>query len=455
MTRAIIVGAGPAGIAAAATLLTLPIEVTLLDEAARPGGQVYRSPGPGLRLDMRQLLGAGYRAYQDFHALAQATCARADYRPDTLVWSVHGGEVHTVSGEAMDALPYDALILATGATDRIMPLAGWTLPGVFTLGAAQVLLKSQGCLIGHRTVFCGSSPLLYLAAWQYLRAGGEVAAVLDTTGFAGKLRAAPGMGSAPELLGQGLALMAALKIKGVPIVHGTRIDRFEGEERLSGVVYRTARGAPRRIPCDAAAYGHGLRPEAQLAELAGCDLRYDPAHRLYFPAIDAEGRLSGSIYAAGDGACIGGARAAALSGTIAAKAALRDLGLVPASRQSARELRALTRLRRFQHGLARAFAWPHESGASLPDEVVLCRCEAVTVGQVRSALRLPVGPTEPNRVKAATRCGMGRCQGRFCGPALAEIVAAANPTAPPGRLRAQTPIKPLPIGAVVAAVAAP
>ncbi len=447
MARVVVIGAGPAGIAAADMLSRASVEVAVIDEAPRPGGQYHRSPAPGLGLDMRRLLGAGYAVYEAFHRAAAAVCARVDYRPDTLAWGVHGGAVHLASHGTAQALGYDALLLATGATDRVMPVPGWTLPGVFTLGGAQALLKDQGCLIGRRVVFCGSSPLLFLAAVQYLRAGGEVAAVIDTTRFADKLRAVPEMLAAPTILGAGLRSMAVLKRQGVMIVHGARIDSFQGEGRLAAVVCTLPDGAPFRIACDAAAYGHGLRPETQLAELAGCTLRFDPVQRTHVPETDLDGRAGQRTYIAGDGGTIGGGQAASLSGRLAAAAALADLGLPFADVDIAAGRRTLQRLRRFQRGLAKAFRWPGEQAGWLDDAVTLCRCENITVGEVRAAIALQDGTAEVNRIKAATRCGMGRCQGRFCGAGLAEVAAAS--TGQSGdqreRLRVQAPIKPLPI----------
>lgn len=450
MTRVVIVGAGPAGIAAADALSGAPVKVTLIDEAARPGGQLYRSPAPGLMLDMPRLLGSSYGAYAAFHEKATGLCGRLDYRPGTLVWSIHGGAVHLASASGAASLPYDALILATGATDRVMPAPGWTLPGVFTLGGAQALLKDQGAAIGRRVVFCGSSPLLYLAASQYLRMGVAVAAVIDTTPFAAKLRALPNMARAPATLAAGLRSMAALRLRGVPILQGATIERFEGEERLVALQCRAGDGQPLRIACDAAAYGHGLRPEAQLAELAGCELRYDPVQRLHLPVIDIDGRAGERIYIAGDGGHIGGGQAATVSGTLAAAALLHDLGLPASAIDLARSRRRLTRLRGFQNGIATAFRWPREQIAVLGDDTILCRCENTRVGEVRAAMRQPIAAPDANRIKAVSRCGMGRCQGRFCGAALAELVATGfgQEAKELDRLRAQAPIKPLPIALV-------
>lgn len=449
MARALVVGAGPAGIAAAGVLVRAGADVTLVDENPRPGGQIHRRPADGLRIDMRRLLSRSLEAYDAFHAKADALCEAVDYRPSTLVWSARDGEAHLASDSRSVSLGYDALVLATGAVDRVAPVAGWTLPGVFSLGGAQVLLKGQGCLIGSRTVFCGASPLLYLAALQYARMGGDVAAIIDEAPFSAKIRALPQMASEPGTLLEGLRYMRALARRGVRIVHGASVASFTGEDRVEGVEIVRRDGTRETIACDSVAYGHGLKPESQLAELAGGGLRYDPDVRLHLPETDEDGRLLPGVYACGDGAMVGGAVAAEISGRLAGAAAARDLGLLPdADAGRASLARRLGRLRRFQRGLAIAFPWRRHFASSLDNGVILCRCENVTVGEVRASLSRPFGAGDVNRVKADTRCGMGRCQGRFCGPAFVEIVAAAGGSdARPGRLRSQPPVKPLPVAA--------
>lgn len=447
MKRVAIVGAGPAGIAAAALLAgQSAVSVVLIDEGARPGGQIFRHPHPGIASDMKRLLGASHERFARFHAECDSLLPRIEYKPRTLVWNAFDRELMTCSDGNVDAVPYDALIVATGATDRIMPVEGWTKPGVYALGGAQILLKEQGYLIGRRVVFCGSSPLLYLAALQYRRAGGEVAAVLDTTPMSGKLRALPKLAGLPSLLKDGLSYMARLRLDGVPIETGVTLDAFQGEEGVSQVRYRSG-GRDKFVACDAVAYGSGLRPELQIVELTESELSYDPLRRQWYPRHDSDGRCGDGVYVAGDVAHLGGADAAALSGRLAARAILADLALpVPDGAEADRA--GLARCLSFQDGLSSAFSWPAGQAANLADTVTLCRCENVTVGEVRRSLRAPGGPREANRAKAATRCGMGRCQGRFCGPALAEIVAAETGDATLQRLRAQPPVRPLPISAV-------
>src|SRR5882724_9382556 len=259
MRRAVIVGAGPAGISAAAILVAHGVRPILLDEGRLPGGQAYRRPSSNPRLSIEALLGTESAKYRRIHGIFEKIRPHLDYRPESLVWSVFDREVHALQNGRSDTHPFDALILAPGAIDRVLPIEGWTLPGVVTLGAAQILLKDQGCLLGRRVVFCGSSPSLYLAAWQYWRMGAEVVAVLDTTPFARKLHALPSLLASPATLRRGLHYLSALRRLGVPVRHGVRLCRFEGAAEVQALVYRDRRG-DRCIDCDTVAMGFGLRP---------------------------------------------------------------------------------------------------------------------------------------------------------------------------------------------------
>jgi NADPH-dependent 2,4-dienoyl-CoA reductase/sulfur reductase-like enzyme len=449
MAEIVIVGAGPAGMAAALQLVVHGIAPVVIDESPRPGGQAYRQPPPALALDIEALLGSEAAKYRRLHARFAAIRDRIDYRPGTLVWGVSDGQVHMLADGSVATQPYDALVLASGATDRLLPVQGWTLPGVFTLGGAQTILKDQGCVIGRRVVLCGSSPLLYLAAVQYRAMGADIVGVLDTTPFAAKLAALPALMASPRTLARGVGYLAKLGAQGVPVHHGVRLLAFEGRDGVEALQYRDRRGKVWRLACDAVAVGFGLRPESQLAELAGCRLRYDERFRQWLPECDADGRCGSGVYTAGDGSAIGGADAAELSGTLAACAVLEDRGVALSSIDRAGLRRELVRLRRFQAGMAKAFAWPHQWMGELADEVPVCRCENVTAGEIRETLRAAFGPVEVNRAKAVSRCGMGRCQGRFCGLAVSELIATTlgRPHAEVGRLRAQAPVKPLAMSA--------
>ena len=447
--RVIIVGAGPAGVRAAATLVAAGITPTLVEEGRRDGGQIYRRQPDGFVRPYDRLYGSEAAKAAALHRTFEGLSGRIAYRPETLAWNVAEGALHVVSAGVSEVLPFDALIVCSGATDRLMPVEGWNLPGTYSLGAAQIALKSQACAIGRRVGFLGTGPLLYLVATQYHKAGAEVAAVLDTAPAWLRLRALPQLLARPWLLVRGLMLVAALKRAGIPVETGVRPVAIVGtpDADVGGVTIEDTRGRQRSFACDAVALGYHLRPETQLADLARCAFSFDPDSRQWLPEIDPDGRSSvRGVYLAGDGARVLGADGAEAAGELAALAALRDLGQAVAAPRMARLRRICARMDRFRRGLAAAFPWPAGQAARLADDAIVCRCEAVTVGTLRGVSR-DMGALELNRGKAFSRVGMGRCQGRYCGHAAAEIIAAASglPIEAVGRLRGQAPVKPLPI----------
>lgn len=449
MPDIVIIGAGPAGVRAAETLAERGLPITLVDEGERGGGQIYRRQPAGFRRSYATLYGSEAGKAKALHETFDHLKSRIDYRPNTLAWNIAGNVVHTVSGGVARQLRFDAAILATGATDRLIPVDGWTTPGAYSLGAAQIALKAQGCAIGGTVVFMGTGPLLYLVACQYAKAGAKVAAVLDTTPAAARRHALPWLlASRPGLALRGLGLILKLRAAGIPVETGITPLAIAGDGAgVTGLRYRDSTGEIIEIACDAVGLGYHLRPETQLADLAGCVLSFDEASRLWLPETDADGRASAAgLYLAGDGSRIAGADAAEVSGRLAAYAVLADLGFrVPEGERRALR-RAAARLERFRLALARAFPWPYWLGAEIADDVLVCRCEKISAGELRHAATT-LGAAELNRAKAFSRVGMGRCQGRYCGAIAAEIVAAAcgRPVDAVGRLRGQAPVKPLPL----------
>jgi len=453
----VIVGAGPAGIRAAETLAAHGLRPVLIDEAARAGGQIYRRQPANFRRAAKTLYGFEAGRANAVHAALDTILDKIDYRPDSLVWSAQGGRLDVLHGASQTSrrVPYQQLIVATGATDRVLPVPGWTLPGVYTLGGAQVALKFQACAIGRRVVFMGTGPLLYLVAYQYAKAGVEVAAVLDTARLADQLAAMPAMLTQPAVFAKGVYYVAWLRAHGVVLHSGVRPLRVEGESRVTGVAWHDG-VRELRLDCDAVGFGYALRSETQLADLLGCRFAFAPMHRAHLPERDAAGRSSvAGVYLAGDGAGIMGADAAEWAGERAALALLADHGMALEASDVARARtleQKLQRLMTFRQGLERAFPFPEDWAAHAPDELVVCRCENITAGSLRDTVRTQ-GADEMNRLKALSRVGMGRCQGRMCGVAATEILAHATgqPVHLVGRLRGQAPIKPIPIQLQVAA----
>jgi NADPH-dependent 2,4-dienoyl-CoA reductase/sulfur reductase-like enzyme len=449
-THVIVIGAGPAGVRAAQALVEAGLRPTVVDEGRRDGGQIYRRQPEGFTRSYATLYGTEAARAASVHQSFDALRPKIDYLPETLVWNISPGEVHLVTGTRYRTLPFDALIVCGGATDRLMPVKGWHHAGTYSLGGAQIALKSQGCAIGTRTVLMGSGPLLYLVAAQYAKAGAQIAAVLDTSTARQRLAALPALLAVPSALLKGVALLSVLRRARVPVHRGVRPVAINGSAQagVNGVAVRLADGTPLELVCDAVALGYHLRPETQLADLAGCAFVFDEDAQQWLPQIDEDGRSSvAGVYLAGDGARVRGAVAAELSGRLAALAALHDSGIEAAGSESLRA--GLKRLTRFAAGLRTAFPWPAQLAAALPDDTIVCRCEAVTAGELRRVVR-ETGAQEANRAKAFSRVGMGRCQGRYCAHAGAEIIAAAAnvPLSRVGRLRGQAPVKPLPMALV-------
>jgi NADPH-dependent 2,4-dienoyl-CoA reductase/sulfur reductase-like enzyme len=446
MKPIVIIGAGPAGIRAAQTLVAHGLYPVLLDEAARGGGQIYRRQPANFIRPSDTLYGFEAAKANAIHQTLDELRKQLDYRPDTLVWNAEAGQLDTLHEGRAARLDYASVIVATGATDRILPVPGWTLPGVYSLGAAQIALKFQGCAIGERVVFAGSGPLLYLVAYQYANAGANVVAVLDSSPLSAQIRALPGLLAQPATLAKGLYYRAWLTAHGVPVHQGASLAHIEGERRVQSLKWHNKK-IERTFDCDAVAFAHGLRSETQLADLLGCKFAWNALNRAWLPQRDSAGRSSSAgVYLAGDGAGIMGADAAEMAGERAALALLEDLGYRVDPQRCAQLEQSLDRIGHFRQGLERAFPFPEDWAGGAPNDLMICRCEEVSVGDIRQVVR--EGHWEINRVKAHCRVGMGRCQGRMCGAAAAEIVAheSRRDVRDIGRLRAQAPVKPVPFG---------
>jgi NADPH-dependent 2,4-dienoyl-CoA reductase/sulfur reductase-like enzyme len=442
----VIVGAGPAGIRATQTLLFHGVKACLIDESLRGGGQIYRRQPANFRRTAKQLYGFEASKAESVHRTIDQLAAQIDYRPETLVWNAENGRLDTLSNGHASVVEYSQIIVATGATDRILPVPGWTLPGVYSLGAAQIALKYQGCAIGERVVFCGSGPLLYLVAYQYAKAGANVVAVLDSAPFSAQCRALPALLGQPITLAKGLYYRSWLTAHGIPVHQGATLEGIDGEQRVAAINWTQGK-RQQQLDCDAVAFAHALRSETQLADLLGCEFHWSELNRAWLPVRDSAGRSSvEGVYLAGDGAGIMGADAAEMAGERAALAVLEDtVVLIDKGRTNYLEHKLAT-IERFRHGLETAFPFPTDWADRAPDELIVCRCEEVSAGEIRAVV--DDGHWEINRVKAHCRVGMGRCQGRMCGSAAAEIVAQRSGRAlnEIGRLRGQAPIKPLPFG---------
>ncbi|MCO4863290.1 NAD(P)/FAD-dependent oxidoreductase [Cupriavidus sp. WGlv3] len=444
-----IIGAGPAGMAAAVAAAASGARVALLDEQEACGGQIYRAiqSAPPERL---RILGPDYAAGR---ALADRFAASgAQHITGAAVWQVtREHAVHYLRQGRVASVQARQVILCTGAMERPFPIPGWTLPGVLTAGAAQILLKSADVVPAEPVVLAGCGPLLYLLGWQYVRAGVPIRAIVDTTDGADYQRALAHLGGALagwRYLKKGLALMRALKRSGVPFYKGATELVVEGDEAVRALRF-TSHGQSHRIATHAVLLHQGVVPNTQFSWALRAAHRWDDTQLCWQPVVDDWGTLDlPGIFVAGDGRGIGGAVAAALQGELAGLAAAHNLGRLDAAQRDrqAAPLRAALRshlsIRPFLDALYR----PKPANRVPADDVVVCRCEEVTAGAIRGFVAL--GCSGPNQAKSFGRCGMGPCQGRQCGLTVTEIIADARGVPPQqvGYYRIRPPIKPVTLG---------
>ncbi|HLI11504.1 MAG TPA: NAD(P)/FAD-dependent oxidoreductase [Alphaproteobacteria bacterium] len=440
-----VIGAGPAGLAAAARAAGLGVATVLFDEQPAPGGQIYRGVTE-TPLRERAVLGADYWHGADLVAPLRAS--GADYVAGAAVWSVsREGEIGVSIAGAARLIRARRVILATGALERPFPIPGWTLPGVMTAGAAQILLKSSGLVAQGAVVLAGTGPLLWLLAAQYRRAGARIAAMLDTTPPENRRAALPHLPAflASPYFRKGLALLREVK-GSLRIIRDVGAIAARGDGRLREVVYRSGDGAEERLPADTLLLHQGVAPNLNLANSIGCKQEWDATQLCFAPVVDEWGASSVDLVAiAGDGAGIAGAQAAEERGRLAALDAACRLGRIDKARRDREAAPHRTALRRAERG--RAFLdllyRPRRSHRIPAGDTIVCRCEEVTAQQITETVAL--GCTGPNQMKSFLRCGMGPCQGRLCGLTVTELIAAARGVSPAevGYYRLRPPVKPI------------
>lgn len=440
----LIVGAGPAGLAAADTALAHGMEVALLDEQPGPGGQIYRNIAEADER-RRGILGPDYTHGESLLAVLEKD--RLDYRPGATLWEVtpERAVYFTQDGHARK-LTAGRIILATGAMERPMPFPGWTLPGAMTCGAAQIMLKASG-LVAEGAVLAGSGPLLLLLAIQMLAAGARIEAIVETTpagNYMAASRRLPRALLAREYLRKGMAMMSALRRSGTPWYKGASGLQAVGAGRVEALRFK-AGGKIRELPCSLLLLHQGVVPNVQITRSLRLDHDWDRMQRAWRPRLDAWGGAGlDGIFVAGDGGGIGGAKASAIQGRLAALRAVDapDGEATPLRRALARELA----IRPFLDRLYR----PAAEFLRPADDTVVCRCEEVVAGQIRAHVR--IGCLGPNQAKAYSRAGMGPCQGRICGLTVSEIIAEARGVSPGkvGYYRIRPPIKPVTLGELAA-----
>ncbi|MEU7488345.1 FAD-dependent oxidoreductase [Streptomyces sp. NPDC042319] len=441
----VVVGAGPAGLAAAASALAAGARVTLADAAERPGGQYHRM--------LAEEFGGPRDTGSRFDRLRRSVLGhpRCTWLAETSVWALERPApeepgpplVHTLTGPAdgtnrtRRVLTPDALVLAPGAHDRVLPFPGWDLPGVYAAGAAQALVKGERLVLGDAVLLAGTGPFLLPVAAALLTAGAGLRAVLEANPAATVARGWTGrpweLASQPAKAAELGRYVAHLTQHQVVYRTGRAVIEARGEGRVEEAVTARLRpdwsvvpGSERTVPVDALCVGHGFSPQLELPLAAGCALVRTAAGE--FVAVDDDQLTSvPGVYAAGEATGIAGAPAARTEGALAGWLAAGGDPAAPA-------LRRVRRNRDHGRAFAARLAAAHPIGPAWPGwlrpETVICRCEETDYGTLCRAATDASGAA-PRVTKLATRAGLGPCQARVCGPTVAELTTRLR-GAPPG-----------------------
>jgi NADPH-dependent 2,4-dienoyl-CoA reductase/sulfur reductase-like enzyme len=422
-----ILGAGPAGLAATQAALAAGANVVLVDESETLGGQFWRHRS-GLTDPRMQHQWSRFERLRD---LVVTRPDRVTLHSSTTVWRVAtdaGIRLHALTGPADETgraghtITADALVIATGAHDRALPVPGWTLPGVTTAGAAQALAKRDGIPVGRRTVIAGAGPFLLPVATSIQLAGGTVAEVVEATSLpvlaAGWSRApwqlTGAAGKVPELVEYTRSLWRTR----TPYRMGCAVTRIHGERAVEAVTvqridaeWHPVPGTGRLVECDSVALGHGFTPRLEAAIQAGCGIRPDR----FVTVDDRQATTVAGVFAAGEITGIAGADAALAEGVVAGFAAAGG------SLDDPRIAVALRSRRRMHVFAARLATHDIRPGWTdwLDDDTIVCRCESVTRSRITE-----YADASSRGMRLATRAGLGACQGRTCGRSVEAITGA-------------------------------
>ncbi|WP_226782838.1 FAD-dependent oxidoreductase [Oceaniglobus trochenteri] len=433
-----IVGAGPAGLEAAIAATEVGLTVLVIDERSAPGGQYFKPPSDGSRKPGRDRQHRRGDALRDRFAACGATLIDR-----ATVWFARGTEDGFVLRFTRDGtetrVTAATAILATGAHERPAPVPGWTAPGVMTIGAAQTLARRYGVAPGKRILIAGQGPLGLQLAVELMEIGADVVGVAERSAMPLQRLIRIAMAD-PGLAASGAGYLLRLRRAGVPLWRTSEVTAIgaPGTDGLRDVTLASTGGGDiRNQRADAVCMGDGFVPQIELARLLGCPL--EPGGTIARAPDGATARPG--LWVAGDGGGLGGAQAAMAQGRLAGLSAARHLGRD--APEDGATVRRLTRAQRFQAALWSAYSAP--TRAAPTGDTIVCRCETVTAGQIGAAIN--AGATDPGAIKRSTRCGMGRCQGRFCTPTLLSILQSHGVKTPPAALAApQLPARPVRAG---------
>ncbi len=450
---AIVIGAGPAGLACGAELAERGLDVAVLDEQAGPGGQIYRNinNSPKNRLN---ILGADYREGKKL--LTRFEEAKLDYFPQSRVWQAESdGSVCLSRHGASGKIRAGYIVLATGAMERPVPFPGWTLPGVITCGGMSNLYKDSGLVPKRPLVLAGSGPLLWLVAEHLFALDCEVAAICDTTPMSQMLTSLKHMPQAIKRVGylwKGVKMIGAVQkdaLKRKVVIHRNVTGMSAaGEDKLKQVKIMCGKKEI-SYDVDTMLVSEGVIPNVALLRQVGCDHTWDSVQRFWHPDISLEGRTNmPNIFVTGDGGFVHGAKSAEYKGMLTGLTIAKEMQRISNDeyRKYAEPVKEDLHKELLPRPYIDAMYAPRKNLFLMPDSTLVCRCEGITAGQIRNMIS--AGYTDHNEIKAIIRCGMGPCNGRMCSSAVHELIIKGAGIEPQKarQHRTRPPVKPVTLG---------
>jgi NADPH-dependent 2,4-dienoyl-CoA reductase/sulfur reductase-like enzyme len=428
-TDVLVVGGGPAGLAAARVAASAGLDVLVDDERRKPGGQYFKQPADGFRIDEARVDAQFAEGMRLLHA---ARAAGAKIVSNATVWGAFGPDaIAAVIDGRTQLIRAQRLILATGAYERAVPVPGWTTPGVMTTGAAQTFLRAYQVAPGKRILIAGNGPLNLQVAHELTRAGAKVVALVESA--AAPFLSAPGAvlsmaSTAPGLLAAGLRQTLGLRLHGVRMMYRHALVGVEGGDRATRATVaaidaagRAIEGTRRTFDVDSVCVNYGFLPQNELARALGCAFHFDPRTASFAAQRGDDGRSSlSSVFIVGDAGGMRGARVALAQGALAGAAVAADLGRAAADSASWKQ--ELRTHQRFQDALWQLFAAPALINQLADAGTLICRCEEVARATIDD--RLDRQARSFGTIKRTTRLGMGQCQGRYCSTLCADLLQA-------------------------------
>ena len=452
----VIVGGGPAGMAAAIELARHGVRCTLLEEASRLGGVVYRGPlRDGVQLDY---LGPRYsEALAKLHGDFREQSGLIDVRLNHRVVGAEGTRALVLldADERLQEIEYSQLLLAAGCHERSVPFPGWTLPGVILLGGLQLQIKSGVVKPQGPVVIAGTGPLLPLVACQLHTSGVSVAGVYEACAFGKIARESLALLNKPQLFLDGLSMLAYLKLHGIPMHYGWGVVEAQGEGELNSVsvapyssTWVPDLSRAEQVAAQTLAVGYGFIPRTQLSQQMGLNHGFSADGYLRVCANVWQQSNEPHVHLAGDMGGIRGGEAAMLAGRIAAVSILLQRNVLDLELALVRRDRYLSKLKsivRFRAAVDRYTERGAGQTALPAADTVICRCEHATRADIDRALEQ--GVQDLASLKMRTRVSMGDCQGRMCVGYCTDRLREATGRQDVGWLRPRFPVDPIPFSA--------